>query len=162
MNYLGFLRVYFHSLSLLDCQGSPENDFFFKIFNIICIYLLIAVLGLGYFAGFFSSCGSQELLSGCDVQAPQCRVFSCCRAWALDMQASEVLADTLSSCSSQALGHRLRSCGTQAELHGFWDLQRAGIKLESPALADGLFTTEPPRKPQRMIFKSRHQDWSSL
>ena len=40
--------------------------------------------------------------------------FSCCRAWALGMRASVVVACGLSSCGSGALEHRLSSCGTQA------------------------------------------------
>ena len=35
-----------------------------------------------------------------------------------------------------------------------WDLPRSGIELMSPALAGGLFTTEPPGKP-RKDFKAK-------
>ena len=39
------------------------------------------------------------------------------------------------------------SCGAWAQLlHGIWDLPRSEIKLMSPALAGGFFTTEPPGK----------------
>ena len=38
-------------------------------------------------------------------------------------------------------------CGAQL-LHGTWDLPGSGIELVSLALAGGLFTTEPPEKPQ--------------
>jgi len=33
-------------------------------------------------------------------------------------------------------------------LHSTWDLSRSGIESVSPALADGFFTTEPPRMPE--------------
>ena len=38
----------------------------------------------------------------CGVQASYCGGFSCCRAWALDTQASVVMACGLSSCGMQA------------------------------------------------------------
>ena len=41
------------------------------------------------------------------------------------------------------LEHRLSSCGAQLLL-GMWDLPGLGIKPESPVLAGGFFTTEPP------------------
>ena len=53
-----------------------------------------------------------------------------------------------SSCGTWALQHQLNSRGAQASLHwGMWDLPGSGIKPVSPALAGGLFTTEPPGKP---------------
>ena len=36
--------------------------------------------------------------------------------------------------------HRLNSCGTR-------DLPGSGVKLTSPAMAGGFFTTEPPGEP---------------
>ena len=33
-----------------------------------------------------------------------------------------------------------------------WDLPQPGIKLMSPALAGGFFTTEPPGKPLRNVY----------
>ena len=48
---------------------------------------------------------------------------------------------------SAVVAHRLSSCGTRAYLLlGTWDLPRSGIKLMSPALAGGFFTTEPAGK----------------
>ena len=38
--------------------------------------------------------------------------------------------------------------------HSMWDLPRLGIEPMSPALAGGLFTTEPPGKP-RKDFKAK-------
>ena len=44
--------------------------------------------------------------------------------------------------------HRLRSCGTWAWLLcGKWHLPGSGREPISPALVNGLFTPEPPRKP---------------
>ena len=55
----------------------------------------------------------------------------------------------LRSCGSQALKHRLNSCGARAQLLcGTWDLPGSGIKLASPALTGGFFTTELSGKPQ--------------
>ena len=49
--------------------------------------------------------------------------------------------------------HRLNSCGVQTSLLcGMSDIPRSGIEPKSPALAGGLFTTEPPGKPLFMKF----------
>ena len=45
--------------------------------------------------GFFSSCGKQGLLSGCDARASHYDGFSHCEAWALGTRASVVLAHGL-------------------------------------------------------------------
>ena len=59
-----------------------------------------------------------------------------------------VVAHELSSCSSQAPGHRLSGCGVRAQLLcSMWDLPRPGTEPVSPALAGRFFTTEPPGKP---------------
>ena len=47
--------------------------------------------------------------------------------------------------NSWDLEHRLNSRGTQLLL-GMWDLPGSGNEIESPALADGFFTTELPGK----------------
>ena len=54
------------------------------------------------------------------------------------MDFSLVLASGL---ESRVVVHELSSP------HGMWDLPGAGIGPVSPALAGGLFTTEPPEKP---------------
>ncbi|XP_054941306.1 PHD finger-like domain-containing protein 5A isoform X1 [Physeter macrocephalus] len=43
-----------------------------------------------------------------------CGGFSCCRARAVGVRASVVVARGLSSCGSRALEHRLSSCGARA------------------------------------------------
>ena len=50
----------------------------------------------------------------CGAWASHCGGFSCCGAWALGTRALVVVTRGLSSCGSQALGHRLSSCGAQA------------------------------------------------
>ena len=96
---------------------------------------------------FFLSCSKQGLLSACSALVCHCRGFSCYGAWALGIVG-------FSSCSFWALEHRLNSCGAQAYLlHGMWNPSRSGIKPVSPALAGGLFTTEPSGKPP-MTFQS--------
>ena len=72
----------------------------------------------------------------CSVQASHCGGFSCCRAWALGMRASVVVAHGLSSCGSWALECRLSSCGTRAQLLlSMWNLPGPGLEPVSPALA---------------------------
>ena len=62
----------------------------------------------------------------------------------------------LGSCHSQALDHRLK-CGAQAQLLcGEWDLHGPGIQIVSPALTGGFFTTEPPGKPWKRVFKKKN------
>ena len=70
------------------------------------------------------------------------------------MWASVVVARRLSSCGSWASERRLSSCGTRAQLLcGMWDLPGPGLEPVSPALAGGLLTTVPPRKPQCQILR---------
>ena len=66
------------------------------------------------------------------------------------MRASVGAAPGLNGCSSQALEQN--SCGTWASLLcDMRDLSESGIEPESPALADGFFTPEPPRKPRYWV-----------
>ena len=59
------------------------------------------------------------------------------------------------SCGSGALGHKLNSCGSWALLLcSVWDLPGPGNEPVSPALAGGFFTTEPPGKPWKCVFRS--------
>ena len=75
-----------------------------------------------------------------NVRAPHCSGLSCCRARALGMRASVVVAHGLSSCGSWALECRLSSCGAWTQpLCSMWDLPRLGLKPVSPALAGGFF-----------------------
>ena len=83
----------------------------------------------------------------CGAWASHCSGFSCCRAWALGMRTSVVVARGLSSCGSRALECRLSSCGAWAQLlRGMCDLPRPGRESVSPALAGGFLTTVPPGK----------------
>ena len=67
--------------------------------------------------------------------------------------ASVVSACGVNSCSAWALEDRLDSGGPQTWWHcGLCDLPGSGIKPVSPALAGGLFTTEPSRKPQVLFI----------
>ena len=80
----------------------------------------------------------------CGVRASHCSGFSCCRARALGMRASVVVAHGLSGCGSRALERRLSSCGAQAYLlRGMWDLPGPGLEPVSPALSGGFLTTAP-------------------
>ena len=64
----------------------------------IYIYLFMAALGLCCFTWAFCSCGEQELLSSCSVQASYCSSFSCFRAWTLGLRASVALPLSLGNC----------------------------------------------------------------
>ena len=64
--------------------------------------------------------------------------FSCCKARAVGASASAVVAP------------RIYSTGSTVVTHGPWDLPGPGLKLMSPALAGGFFTTEPPGKLQSL------------
>ena len=81
--------------------------FFFYLFIFGCVgsSLLRAGFLLLWRAGATLLCGEQ---------ASHCGGFSCCRAQALGVWASVVVARGLSSCGSRALEHRLRSCGARA------------------------------------------------
>ena len=93
----------------------------------------MAVLGLGFCARAFSSCGKWGPLF-IAVHGP------------LTITASLVVEHRLQT-------RRLRSCGSQAQLlRGMWDLPRPGLKPVSPALAGRFSTTVPPGKPYLYIL----------
>ena len=95
--------------------------------------------------GLYSSCGGWGLLFSCRARAPHCTGFFCSGARAQGIRASVVAAHGLRSPGSWALEHRLTGYGTRAySLLGKWDRPGLGIEPVSPALAGGLFATEPP------------------
>ena len=63
---------------------------------------ILALLGLCCCMWALCSCGEWGLLSSCGVWASHNSGFSCCRAWALDVQVSVVAAPRLSSCAAWA------------------------------------------------------------
>ena len=99
---------------------------FFKFY--LFIYLFLAVLGLRFRAGAFSSWGERGPLF-IAVRRP------------LTIAASLVVEHRLQT-------HRLSSFGSRAQLlRGTWDPPRPGLEPVSPALAGRLSTTVPPGKP---------------
>ena len=77
------------------------------------------------------------------------------------MWASVVAARGLGSRGPQALEHRLSSGGAQAQLpHSMWDAPGSGTEPVFPALAGGLFTTEPRGKPPNSVFYCIHYIFS--
>ena len=88
---------------------------------------------------FVAACGFLQLRQvgatlRCSAGASHCGGFSCCRARALGMRASVVVARGLSSCGSQAVERRLSRCGARAQLLcGMWDLPGPGLEHVSPA-----------------------------
>ena len=91
--------------------GKPQ--FFIFLINLF-IYLFLAVLGLHCCVRAFSSCGERGLLFVAVCGLLIVVASLCCGAWALDTQASVVVAHGLSSCGSRALECRLGSGGAWA------------------------------------------------
>ena len=96
--------------------------------RVLCVYLILAALGLHCCASFLSSCGVGGGYSLFRSTGSRCEGFSSCDSWALEPQ--------LSSRGSPAL-----------LLCGLWDLPGPGMEPASPALVGGFFTTKPPGKP---------------
>ena len=104
------------SLSQYKCYIFSKLGFLFlKINLLILFYLFYLWLRWVFVAvhGLFSGCGERGLLFVA-VHRLLIAVASRCRAWALDMRASVVVAHGLSSCGSRALECRLSSCGSRA------------------------------------------------
>ena len=123
--------------------------------------------------GLFTRCCEQGLLSSCGAQASHCGGFSCCgpRAlWPMGFHSCGTWAVEWGSVVGSVVAaprHGLKGCGVQTWLPCcMWDLPGLGIEPVSPALASGLFTTEPPRNPSSVIltiqrnFKER-EGWES-
>ena len=95
----------------------------------------MAVLGLRFCAGAFSSCGKRGPLL-IAVRGP------------LTIAASLVSEHRLQM-------RRLSNCGPRAQLlRGMWDLPRPELEPVSPALAGRLSTTTPPGKPPQTLFSN--------
>ena len=92
-------------------KRNGRKGLFFSI-NLF-VYLFLTALGLCCCAQAFSSCGKQGLLFVA-VRGFLIAVASRCRAQALGMWASVVVARRLSSCGTWALERRLSSCGARA------------------------------------------------
>ena len=119
------LRDLSSELSLI--QGKYHSLIFFNINPLIfwLHWVFVAVCGLSL------SYGQQGLPPSCSVQLSHRGGFSCG-----------------SQAPGTVLARGLHSCDTQAQLPlGMWDLPRPWTKRVSPALAGGLFITEPPGKP---------------
>ena len=111
----------------------PTSLFFIYINLFIYLYLFLAVLGLRFCAGAFSSCGERGPLF-IAVRGP------------LTFAASLVAEHRLQT-------RRLSSCGSRAQsLRGMWDPPRPELEPVSPALAGRLSNTAPPGKPQHPFF----------
>ena len=112
-----------------------------------CIDLFLAVLGLCCCTGASPAVGS----GGCSRAAGA--GFSLRQLLLLWSAGSR--ARGLQWLRSWAPEHRLNSCGSQAQLAlSMWDLPRCRIQPVFPALAGGVFTTEPPGKGQWYLIKT--------
>lgn len=85
---------------------------------------------------------------------------SCCRAWALGVQASVVVAPACSSCGSPALERWLSSCGAWAQLlWGMWDTPGSGIEPVSSALAGRFLAASSPGKTEVTLCEVHLHLW---
>ena len=136
-----------------------EDDFLiFKHFNelIWWFYLFnFDCAGSSLLRGLFCRCSEQGVLYGCGAQASHCSGSSRFSARRISMQASACRRAGISNCSVWA-----RSTGLIAvQAQGLSCSTACGIFLDqriepmSPALAGGLFTTEPPGKPYLSTFR---------
>ena len=78
------------ALQISECQLDdlrPEIVFQSYSSSFFIILFLFGHTGYSLLQGVFSSCSEQGLLSGCGAQVSHCGGFSCCRAWALGLQA---------------------------------------------------------------------------
>ena len=99
---------------------------YFRYFDSVCRFSLFFNKFIYLFVFIFGCVGSLLLCVGflqlrgvgatllCGAWTCHCCGFSCCRAQALGMRASVVVAHGLSSCGSWALELRLSSCGAWA------------------------------------------------
>ena len=144
------LALFFLLMIALTIQGLLQFYTDFRIFKKFFIYLSwlcqvsIVVLGLSLMAV------SRSLISSCNAWASHCGGFFRgaqalgCGLQQLQHVGSMVAATRLQNTDSVVVAH------TQLP-HGMWDLPAPGIKLVSPELASGFFTTEPPGKPKNFL-----------
>ena len=83
---------------------SPDRDHPYFLFNkfIYFIYFIFGCVGSSLLRAGFPLVAVSGSYSSLGVWASHCGGFSCCRAWALGVRASVVVACGLSSCSSWA------------------------------------------------------------
>ena len=115
----------------------------------IFIHLFMAVLGLLYCAWVFLQLWrvGVTLIVVCGLLIAVASLVMELRPQ--DAWASVVAARGLSTYGSLALELGLSNCGPWAQLlYGMQDLPGPGLEPRSPALAGGIFTTEPPGKPR--------------
>ena len=129
-NYNEDIHVYVISSFIDFLKNTFGNYTFFYLTTLFFffLFLFLAVLCLHCCVQAFSSCGEGGYSSlRCGARASHCSGYSCCRAWALGMQASVVAARGpqgvqasvvatcgLSTCSSWDLECWLSSCGSWA------------------------------------------------
>ena len=114
----------------------------------ISFFFFFGCTGLHCCMWAFSSCGQWGLLYVAVCGASHYGGFSCCKGWALGMQASVVAAcRPQSTRASVVVACGLSSCGARAQLpHSMWVLHGPGIEPMSPTWAGGFLTTGPPGK----------------
>ena len=124
-----------------EIQLGPMTSYYFSLFfylfilsNFIYLFIFGCVGSSLLHAGFLQLWRAGATLH-CSARASHCGGFSCCRAWALGVWASVVVARGLSSCGARA-----------QLLRGMWDLPGPGLEPLSPALSGRFLTTALPGK----------------
>ena len=133
---------------------SKLKNFAFSSFC-FSIYLFLAVLSFCCYTGFSLVAVHKLLIAVTSTVAEH--GFQGTRA-------SVVVARGLSGWGSQALEHEtLSTCGVWAQLlHSMWDLPGSGTGPMSPALADGLFTTNHLGSPLCKVIKTTANELTQL
>ena len=122
-------------------------------FNLILFIFIFGCVGSLLLCTGFSLVAASRGYSSLQCVGFSLGGFSCCKARALGVRASVVVALGLSSCGSWALEHRLSSCGAGASLlRGMWDLPGPGLEPMSPALAGGFLTMCHQGSPQKKLL----------
>ena len=96
----------------LNCEFNDANGVWIPCFFLINLFIYF------WLCGVFVAAHGLSLVVGatlcCGARAFHCSGFSCCRARALGVWASVVVACSFGSCGSRAVEHRLSSCGAWA------------------------------------------------
>ena len=115
--------------------------FWLFLWNFVCLFLFLALLGLHCCTGFSLAEASGAPPFTVGAQAPCCRGFSAGSAGCTGRAGSSSHSSRAQSAGSVAVACRL-------PFHaGMWDVPGPGVKPRPCALAGWFFTTEPPRKP---------------
>ena len=114
-------------------RGRQEQSSCARTVCLFFIYIFFAALGLHCRMQTFSSRGEPGLLSSCGVLASHCGGFCCCKAQALGVWASVVVAHRLSPMACGiSLDQGLNLCPLPWQALNPWTTRKIPICLLSP------------------------------